>query len=131
VTPAEIETVIDLLREEARRLTEKALRLSQSNNEKWSEGQSLIWLGSILGRSDPSRRDEAEDDILKGIKILEKLKSKPFSTLGLLFLGECYLDTGEKEKAVETLKKAESMFQEMGMDYWLGKAQEELKSLGE
>jgi tetratricopeptide (TPR) repeat protein len=117
--------------EEARRLTEKALRLSQSNSEKWSEGQALIWLGSILGRSDPSRRDEAEDDILRGIKILEKLKSKPFSTLGLLFLGECYLDTGEKEKAVETLKKAESMFQEMGMDYWLGKAQEELKSLGE
>ena len=89
----------------------------------------MIWSGRILGRSDPSRRDKAEEDILRGIKILEKLKSKPFSALGLLFLGECYLDSGEKEKAVVTLKKAESMFQEMGMDYWLGKAQEELKRL--
>jgi class 3 adenylate cyclase/tetratricopeptide (TPR) repeat protein len=115
--------------QEARRPMEKALRLSQSNNEKWSEGQSLIWSGRILGRSDPSRKDKAEEDILRGIKILEKLKSKPFSALGLLFLGECYLDSGEKEKAVVTLKKAESMFQEMGMDYWLGKAQEELKRL--
>jgi tetratricopeptide (TPR) repeat protein len=39
--------------EEARRLTEKAQQLSQSNNERWSEGQSFIWLGRILGRSDP------------------------------------------------------------------------------
>ena len=83
----------------------------------------MIWLGRILGRRDPSRRDEAEEDVLRGIKILEKLKSKPFSTLGLLFLGECYLDMGEKEKAVETLKKAESMFQQMGMDYWLNRTQ--------
>ena len=29
-------------------------------------------------------------------------------------------------KAIETLKIAEGMFPEMGMDYWLGKAQEGL-----
>ena len=79
----------------------------------------MIWSGRILGRSDPSRRDKAEEDILRGIKILEKLKSKPFSTLGLLFLGECYLDSGEKERAMENLKEAEAMFREMGMIYWL------------
>jgi hypothetical protein len=30
---------------------------------------------------------------------------------------------------VENLKDAEGMFQEMGMDYWLGKSQEALKRL--
>jgi hypothetical protein len=30
---------------------------------------------------------------------------------------------------VKTLKKAEAMFQEMSMDYWLGKAQEALAKL--
>ena len=104
--------------EKARRHTEKALQLSQSNSERWSEGQSFIWLGRILGRSYPSKRDEAEEDILRGIKILEELNSKPFSTLGCLFLGECYLETGEKEKAMENLKGAEVMFQQMGMEYW-------------
>jgi hypothetical protein len=30
-----------------------------------------------------------------------------------------YANADQKEKALETLKKAETMFQEMGMDYWL------------
>jgi tetratricopeptide (TPR) repeat protein len=107
---------------EAQRFIEKALQLSQSNNEKWSEGKSWIWMGRILGRSDPSKKDKAEEYILTGINILEKLKLKPFFTLGRLFLGELYLETGEREKAMENLKKAEGMFREMGMDYWLGRA---------
>ena len=44
-------------------------------------------------------------------------------------MGELYLNTGEKEKAGDNLKKAEGMFREMGMDYWLGKAQELLVAL--
>jgi hypothetical protein len=44
-------------------------------------------------------------------------------------LGELYADTGQKEKALEHLKKAEERFQEMGMDYWLAKTQEVLERL--
>jgi hypothetical protein len=33
------------------------------------------------------------------------------------------------EKALENLKKAEGMYQEMGLDYWLGKTQEVLGRL--
>jgi tetratricopeptide (TPR) repeat protein len=36
-------------------------------------------------------------------------------------LGEFYQNTGEKEKAKNTLKKGEGMFQDMGMDYWLAR----------
>ena len=50
-------------------------------------------------------------------------------SLGYLYLGELYLNGGKKEKAMDNLKKAESMFREMGMDYWLGKAQEVLGKL--
>jgi len=39
-------------------------------------------------------------------------------------LGDLYLYTGEKEKALENFNKAEQMFQEIGMDYWLSKTQE-------
>ena len=35
-------------------------------------------------------------------------------------------EAGQKEKALEALKKAESEFQNMGMDYWLRKTQEVL-----
>jgi len=40
-----------------------------------------------------------------------------------------YLHAGEKEKALENLKKAEGMFREMGIDYWLGKARDLLAAL--
>jgi hypothetical protein len=46
-----------------------------------------------------------------------------------LELRELYANAGQKEKAMETLKKTETMFQEMGMEYWLammGKVSAEL-----
>jgi len=44
-------------------------------------------------------------------------------------MGELYTDRGKKEEALENLKNAEGMFQEMGMDYWLTKTQEILDRL--
>jgi len=41
-----------------------------------------------------------------------------------LALGELHIDMRQEEKALENLKKAERMFQEMGMDYWLAKTRE-------
>jgi hypothetical protein len=89
----------------------------------------LNWLGRTLGKADPSQIDNAKTNILNGIKILEDLKLKPYYSQGYLFLGELYADTSQKGLALENLKKAESMFQEMGMDYWLGKTQEVLERL--
>ena len=37
------------------------------------------------------------------------------------FLIELYADAGQKEKAIENLKKAEDEFKDMGMDWWLGR----------
>lgn len=36
-------------------------------------------------------------------------------------MGEFYLNICEKEKALETLQKAEALFKDMGMDYWLNR----------
>ena len=108
---------------------EKALQISQKNAGKFLEGLSLIWMGRIVGRSDPSRKDKAEQYILKGINILEKLELKTSYTLGRFFLGEFYLDAGQREKAAESLKKADGMFQEMGMDYWSDRTKEVMQRL--
>ena len=48
---------------------------------------------------------------------------------GYLRLGVLYADTGQKEKALKTLKKAEAEFQDMGMDYYLQKTQEALERI--
>jgi len=119
--------LIDL--KNARSLVEEALRLSQKNNEKAIEGFSWILLGTILGKTEPLQIDKAEGCILKGIEIYKKLKIKSYYAIGHLYLGHLYLNAGEKEKAIDNLKKAEGMFREMGMDYWLGKAREVLEAL--
>jgi len=107
----------------------EALKLAEKNNEKGIEGGSRIWLGRILGKTDPNQIKKAEKTILKGINILEELRIKSWYSMGYLFLGEVYADTGQKDKALETLKKAEGMFKEMGMDYWLVKTREMLNRL--
>jgi len=114
---------------DARTWGEKALKLSQDNREPDTEGLVWILLGRILLKTDSSQSDRAEEYILRGIEILDKWKLKPFYSQGCLRLGELYADTGQSKKALETLKKAESAFQEMGMDYWLRRTQEMLEKL--
>ena len=115
--------------ENALSLAEEALRLSQKNNEKLIEGSSWLVLGTISGKTEPLEINKAEGCILKGIEICKELRIKANYSLGHLYLGELYLNAGKKEKAIDNLKKAEEMFREMGMDYWLGKAQEVLAAL--
>jgi class 3 adenylate cyclase/tetratricopeptide (TPR) repeat protein len=108
----------------ARSCIEQALNLAHKNSEKQHEELSKISLGRILGKEDISQCDKAEKYILQGIKILEEREIAPYSSRGYLYLGELYADIGRKEKALETLKKAESAFRKMGMDYWLRRTQE-------
>ncbi len=44
-------------------------------------------------------------------------------------MGELYVDTGQREKGLKNLKKAEATFKEMGMDYWLARTREVLSWL--
>ena len=113
----------------AQSFMDEALRLSQKNNEKWMEGFSWMALGGISGRTETPQIHKAEEYILQGMKILDELKMKPSCAGGYLALGELYANAGQKEKALESLKKAESMFQEMGMDYWLGRTRKVLAGL--
>ncbi len=106
---------------------EEALRLSR-DNEIHNEAISRMWLGRIWGKTHPSE-EKGKKYIVQGIKVLDELKLKPSAAQGYLFLGELYADRGQTEKALENLKKAEGMFQRMGMDYWLAKTQEVLGKL--
>jgi hypothetical protein len=108
---------------------EEAVRLAHENKERHWEACSRVWLGKISGKMGRSKSERAKQDIVEGTRILDELRIKPFSAQGYLFLGELYADTDQREKALEHLGKAQSMFQEMGMDYWLAKTQEVLGRL--
>ena len=114
---------------EAKVHAEKALNLAQTGNQKFFEGVSWIQLGSTVGKMERSQFHKAEECILKGMKILDELKIKPNYTHGYFSLGGLYADTGRKEKALENLTKAEAMYQEMGMDYWLVRTKKLLETV--
>ncbi|HUU63294.1 MAG TPA: adenylate/guanylate cyclase domain-containing protein [Dehalococcoidia bacterium] len=111
----------------ARMCAEEALELARSNDEKWPLAMSWIFLGMVLGKAGKSQYNQAEECILQGIKLCNEWKMRPSCSEGYLYLGELYADMGQREKAIETLKKAEGAFQEMGMDYWLRRTQEALE----
>ena len=115
--------------EQAQRLIEEALKLSQKNKDRFFEGMSKIWLGRIMMRADKRKADRGERSILHGIGIFSDLKLKPRCAEGYLLLGGLYVDAGRAAEARENLEKAESMFLEMGMDYWLAKTQEVLETV--
>jgi class 3 adenylate cyclase/tetratricopeptide (TPR) repeat protein len=115
--------------ENARRCAEEGLKLAQTHGEKFGEGWLSCLLGRALSKADPSQAAHGEEHILQGIKMLEELKLKPSQAEGYLFLGELYVDLGQKERALESLKKAQGMFQEMGMDYYLLGTQKALEKL--
>ena len=107
--------------EDAKVKAEQGLRLGQTNQDKSSEGNSWVLLGRAIGKMEKAQLDMAEEHILKGMKILEELMLKPALSTGHFILGELYADAGMKEKALENLKKAEGLCQEMGIEYWLNR----------
>jgi class 3 adenylate cyclase/tetratricopeptide (TPR) repeat protein len=115
--------------EEAHRWSEKALEFSLKNHEKRYEGLSKIWTGRILGSREKAQYIEGEQLIHEGYEILKELGVRPAMAQGLLHLGELYKNSGHEFRAVEHLGKAQSMFEEMKMDFWAAKCREAWKGL--
>jgi tetratricopeptide (TPR) repeat protein len=112
---------------EAQRDVEKSLELSKKNKERLFEGLSRIWLGRIMSRTEVGEVVQGKKLALHGIEILKELQLKPRYAEGCFVLGELLAEAGRISEAIENLEKAESMFREMGMSYWLTKTQEVLE----
>ena len=103
---------------ESRTLLEESLRISQKNGEKGLEARTLIEIGGLISKANLGNEKEAIERIDKGIEVLQQFEMRPFIAKGHLILGEHYLRTNNLEMAIENLKHAQTMFQEMGMDFW-------------
>jgi hypothetical protein len=53
--------------------------------------------------------------LLQAIEVLGELQIKPYCAITHYILGELYTITGRSEKAIETLKKAEGMYQDRSL----------------
>jgi hypothetical protein len=109
---------------------------------EWEEIMGYIFMSHVekdlalrhtAGKTDPESFDEAHENILHGISLLEEREARPISAFGCLFLGEFLADAGRKEAAIENMKNAEAMYLQIKVipeSYWPAWTQEALEKLG-
>jgi len=107
--------------EEAQAHFELSLQSALQNQERLMQAISNLYLGWVKSRKDSTQIEAAEGHIRQGITLTEDLGLRAFYPVGYMILGAVYAESGRPDEALEPLKKAESMFQEMGMEYYLGR----------
>jgi len=119
-------------RERAREYAKEALGVSQESSNKGAEGLACILLGCLTEEMTLAAIEKALNQIRHGISILEDYELELFRAAGYLLLGEFLIDADRKEEALESLRKAESLYQEMKItseSYWLARTQDALRKL--
>jgi heterodisulfide reductase subunit B len=86
--------------------------------------------GEIAAREDPLDIGKAEEHYRQALAVAEELGMRPLVAHCDVGLGKLYRRRGKQQQAKEHLTTATTMMREMGMGFWLEKAQAELKELG-
>jgi hypothetical protein len=114
-----------------RGLTDEQLRTVQgwAQQEQGHEVYALHLLGEIASPHEAADFGGAGLKYFEALGLGEKLGMRPLVAHCYLGLGKLYRRTGKREKVQEHLTTATTMYREMGMSYWLEKAEAELKVL--
>jgi class 3 adenylate cyclase/tetratricopeptide (TPR) repeat protein len=113
--------------DEAMRWARKAFDACRCNGACGTEATVLHLLGQIAARGRPPDAEETESRHRAALSLAEQLGMRPLVADCHLALGKLYRRTGKREQAQEHLTTATTMYREMGMTYWLEKAEAELK----
>src|SRR5262249_2394168 len=106
---------------EAGEAADSALELSRKHQERGHEAWSLRLLAEVAAYD--RRASDAETRFREAIDLGSSLRTRPLVAHCHLGLGKLYRRTREREKAQEHLTTATAMYREMGMTYWLEKAE--------
>jgi tetratricopeptide (TPR) repeat protein len=114
---------------EARDLAERALGLARQRVQRNMEAHILYLLGAIDAETPrDGDRAAAEHHHTAAITLADELGMRPLVAHCHLGLGKLYRRTGQRYQPQEHLTTATTMYREMGMTYWLEKAEAELKA---
>jgi len=112
--------------EEAAIHTQEVLALTRRVRARGSEAHALCLAGDVAlttGAEDASARYR------DALALADELGMRPLVAHCHRGLGKLYRRTGKREPAQEHLTAATTMYREMGMTYWLEKAEAEQKAL--
>jgi len=86
-------------------------------------------LGGIYMYPNPPKLDHARDAYRQGLALAEELHMRPLEAQCYLAFGHLDGQGGNLEKAHSHLIRASTMLREMGMQFWLEKADSALAEL--
>jgi tetratricopeptide (TPR) repeat protein len=104
---------------------ERAVTMARERGERGLEALALRVQADIAGAQDPSGH-RAEELYRQGLKLATELGMRPLVAHCHLGLGTLHRRTGKREQARQHLANAATMYREMGMTFWLEKADAEL-----
>jgi tetratricopeptide (TPR) repeat protein len=109
--------------EDASACADGAVKLTRTRGERGYEAYALRLLGEIAAHSAPSELSEAGVRYREALALADELGMRPLVAHCHFGLGKLYRRTDKREQAQEHLATATTMYREMGMTYWLEKAQ--------
>jgi tetratricopeptide (TPR) repeat protein len=113
--------------DEAGKHARVALNLARQQKTRGEEALALSQLGAAYTDVTPPDAVQAEGHYRQALALADELGMRPLVAHCHLGLGKLYRRTGKREQAQEHLTTATTMYREMGMTYWLEKAEAELK----
>jgi tetratricopeptide (TPR) repeat protein len=115
--------------DEATEFAGQVLTLARERGQRSYEGWALRLLGEIASHRDPPDVEQAEHEYGEALSLATELGMRPLVAHCHFGLGKLYYRTGDRAKAQEHLTTATTMYREMGMTFWLEKAEAEISGL--
>jgi len=115
--------------DDAHREAERALSLARECGERRCEASLHRLLGEIAAARLPLSLEIAEAHYTQGLDLATQIGARPVVAQCHLGLGALLRRRGNSDAAGPHITSAASLFREMGMRYWLEKAEAELQAL--
>jgi tetratricopeptide (TPR) repeat protein len=116
--------------ENARACADRAVMLARGRGERGYEAWALRLLGEIASHHGLPDLAMASAHYGAAMTLASELEMQPLVAHCHFGLGKLYRRTGDSVTANEHLTTAATMYREMGMGFWLDKADAELRGLG-
>jgi len=104
--------------------------MARGRGQRGDEASALHLLGDVAARREPPDPEDVERRLRAAVGLAEEVAMRPLVARGRLTLAEFYRRVGNPEEAGRDLKAAANLFRQMGMGYWLARAETEGLRLG-
>jgi len=108
---------------------ERAVGLARQLGQRGNEARALYLLGNIYSYGRSSDAVRARETYRQALMLARELRMRPLEAQCHLALGEPGSNAGKNQDARVRLTTAAAMFRDMGMQFWLDKAEAALKAL--